>query len=164
MEATPRQRRRRLRFDCLDDILEAAELIANSPHVQQLGNWTPGQIFEHLAKSFNSSIDQSQAIAPFRIRLLARLLRPIVLRVGLPSGFSIKKTSEVAASEFLPADAVSTEAGMQMIRKAIERLQTHSMTARHNMFGDMTQGQWLQMHCRHAELHFSFLIPEPATP
>lgn len=163
MEATPQLRRRRLRFECLDDILQAAELIANSPDVQQVGNWSPGQIFEHLAKSFNSSIDQSQAIAPLRIRLLARLLRPVVLRVGLPSGFSIKKTSDVAAAEFLPSDAVSTGAGMQMFRRAIERLQTHSMTARHNMFGDMTQDQWLQMHCRHAELHFSFLIPQPAT-
>ena len=48
--------RREVRYDSYDDLLSDAEHLA-SGDVQTVGNWTLGQIFQHLAKTLNSSID-----------------------------------------------------------------------------------------------------------
>lgn len=157
---TKRLDRRKVRFSDLDEILVAAEELSVASQVRQLGNWTMGQIFEHLAKSLHSSIDESKAVVSWRIRTIAFLLRPIVLRFGLPSGVSIENSSSVAADEFLPSDTTSTKSGLRLMREAITRVQSSRMVARHNLFGKLSHKQWTQLHCRHAELHMSFLQVE----
>ena len=44
-------------FNSLEDILADVELLARSPTIKTLGNWSAGQTFEHLARNFNKSID-----------------------------------------------------------------------------------------------------------
>ncbi len=151
-------KRQRLRFNNLGDVLRYARRLTHAQNVRQLGKWTPGRAFEHLAKSLNSSIDESQAILPLSTRLVARLLRPIFLTYALPSGFKIESKSEIAAAEFLPSEHISDAAGLRLLEQAIERVKVKEMTARHNLFGKLSQRQWLQLHCRHAELHFGFLV------
>lgn len=152
--------RRHLRFHDLDDVLHEARRIANARHVRCLGNWTPGQIFEHLAKSFQSSIRPSTALLPLWMRVIARMLKPFVLRIGLPSGFQIEKTTAIAASEFLPDDDIPTQTGLVRLEKVVALLRRTEMTARHNLFGRMTHRDWEMMHCRHAELHLGFVIAD----
>ncbi len=150
--------RRKLRFNSLEEVLDEAHRIAHAPHVA-VGKWSAGQIFQHLAKAYLSSVDESKAKLPLPNRLVAKLLKPILLRYGLPSGVQIEPISEVAAREFLPAENVATEEGLRQLQEATRRLSPEAMTARHNLFGEMSPREWEMMHCRHAELHMGFLVP-----
>lgn len=154
-----RLQRRRIRYNSFDDILADAERIVQASHVKQLGNWTPGQAFEHLAKSFNSSVKESEATLPLWRRLLAKAAKPILLRYGLPYGFKIEAVNQVAAREFLPSGQIANEDGLQRLREAIQRLSRNKMTAKHNLLGRMSAADWEKMHCRHAELHLRLFIP-----
>lgn len=149
-------KRHSLRFNCLDDIHRHACSLVAAEKLRQKGNWSAGQAFEHLAKSLHSSIDESLAILPLKIRIVARLFRPVFLHYALPSGVKIESKSSVAAEEFLPSSDVSDEEGLRLLEQAIARVRSTEMTARHNLFGWLTQRQWAQLHCRHAELHFGF--------
>ena len=63
-----------------------------------------------------------------------------------------------AQTELVP-DATGFETGLQDIRQAIKRLQTESNRAPMPVLGPLTVEEWTQLHCRHAELHLSFLVP-----
>ena len=152
-------KRRRIRFDSFDDILRDADRISRADQVDQLGKWTAGQVFDHLAKSFDSSIRESKAVIPTWRRVIARICKPFLLRFGLPAGIQIASISEVAAREFLPREGVSLEEGLREFKRSIIELSSHEMSAKHNCFGKMSPQDWKRMHCRHAELHLSLLIP-----
>lgn len=152
------KRRRKIRFDSLGQILAGAEKILHAKHVECVGNWTPGQIFEHLAKSFRSSFHESKAIFPLWRRIVAWIVKPFVLRFGLPSGVQIEPASAVAADEFMPQSTVTSEEGFEFLKRIIGQLTPESMSARHNFFGHMSCKDWEMMHCRHAELHLSYLV------
>ncbi len=55
-----------------------------------------------------------------------------------------------------PAD-VTWEDAVEHLRTIISRAKDEGMTGRSPVFGQLTHDEWVQMHCRHAELHFSFL-------
>lgn len=155
-----RRRRRKIRFNSFEQILTDAEKILGSKHVECLGNWTPGQIFEHLAKSFRSSMHESKAVLPLWRRIIAKIVKPFALRFGLPSGIQIEAASKVAADEFIPRPDVTIEEGFELLKQVLGQLSTESMTARHNLFGHMSSKDWEMMHCRHADLHLSYLLTD----
>lgn len=148
-----------IRFQTLDDIRQDARRIVQAEHVEQLGNWSPGQAFEHLAKSFNSSIQESKAALPLVNRMIAKISKPLLLHFGLPRGVQIAPISEIAAREFLPKEHVSSIEGLKSLERIIDKLSTHVMDAKHNLFGKMSPKDWERMHCRHAELHLRLLVP-----
>ena len=152
------KRRRKIRFNSFEQILADAEKILDSKHVECLGNWTPGQIFEHLAKSFRSSMHESKAVLSIWRRIIAKIVKPFVLRFGLPSGVQIEPASKVAADKFMPRAKVTTEEDFELLKQVIGKLSTEPMTARQNLFGHMSSKDWEMMHCRHAELHLSYLL------
>jgi hypothetical protein len=49
--------RRMLRFETLDDIARDVETLAAANEIKTLGNWTAGQLLQHLAIVMNSAID-----------------------------------------------------------------------------------------------------------
>ena len=53
---------------------------------------------------------------------------------------------------------VTTEEGFELLKQVIGKLSTEPMTARQNLFGHMSSKDWEMMHCRHAELHLSYLL------
>ena len=148
----------------MSDIVHEAEAIVRARHVEELGNWTPGQIFQHLAKAVQSSIRESEALLPLWRRLIARIAKPFLLRYGLPSGVQIERASKTAAKEFLPENVIANEDGLLQLQQAIAEVNQQDMNARHNLFGNMTPRDWEMMHCRHAELHLSFLLPCETAP
>ncbi len=50
---------------------------------------------------------------------------------------------------------------MLNLRQAIHRLQTEEKRAPNPVLGKLTREEWDRLHCRHAELHLSFLVPIP---
>ncbi len=144
--------RRTLRFNTLDEMLAEADALAAGP-TQVLGNWSPGQIFEHLARGYTLPLDGVVLPVPFYVRWGARLMLGHFLRNGLPAGLKLTGKS----AEALVPDATATEAGLADLRNAIARWKAKTTIPRHSVFGAVSDEQWTQIQLRHAELHMSFL-------
>lgn len=141
--------RREIRYESLDHLMSDAQRLA-SPNTRMLGNWTPGQIYQHLADTVNSSIDGFSSMFPAPVRwFLTLVMKRRFLTKGLPAGFK-------APANFVP-DTTSVEDGLSVLKKAVSRLNEETTRALHPGFGTLTLDEWTQFHLRHAELHMSFL-------
>ncbi len=151
----PLPTRRRLRFNSLDEILADARLLA-SAEIKAHGNWTPGQIIGHVARAMNGSIDGIPFRAPMPLRIIGRVIRNVPLNRGLPGGFKIPESAKAKA---VPEPDFSIEEAVDQLAQAIERTGRETMNQVHPVFGRLSHAQWYLFHCRHAENHFSYLVP-----
>ncbi len=105
----------------------------------------------------NKSIDGFDAIPPWPIRMLGRLyFKRKVLNHGMKAGFI---HTGKGVMEFVPPPT-SLEAGLNAFRRAVRRQQSETKRVPSPFFGSMTNEEWTRLHCRHAELHLSFLVME----
>jgi hypothetical protein len=58
-----------------------------------------------------------------------------------------------------PHAAVTWEDAVEYIGQTIARLRSDRMTKPSPLLGRLSHEQWVQLHCRHAEMHFSFMHP-----
>jgi hypothetical protein len=149
------QGRRKLRFASFEELLADVDRLSSGP-VKVLGNWSPGQIFRHLAVAYNSSIDGFTMTFPLHLRLVAKVFRKKLLTMQMPAGFKLPRSGAAT----LEPSASSTQEGAAELRAAVARLEREPSRARHSMFGDLTREEWDRVHLTHASLHLSFLIPE----
>lgn len=148
--------RRQLHFNSLEDILADVDRLAKSREIRTLGNWSAGQILKHVSNVMNKSIDGFDNSLPAFVRLVFRVLfKQRFLTKPMSAGF---KLPAKAATELVPSPT-SLEEGLQAIRQAIGRLQTETKRAPSAVLGPLTADEWNQLHCRHGELHLSFLVP-----
>jgi hypothetical protein len=148
------QNRRRLHFDTIEDILHEVEKL-NAGEIKTLGNWSGGQILKHLATLMDHSIDGSPMRLGWPMRMLGRMLKRRILSKGMTPGVQLKGQ---AADAMVPPPT-TWEEGMAIIRKAARRIQAETKREPSPFFGSMTRDEWDRLHCRHAELHLSFLVP-----
>ena len=149
------QNRREVQYTSLQDVLADAERLTQG-NFNTLGNWSAGQIFLHLAKSFNDSIDGSDMRLPWYLKLLGPLLKNKLLRGPMAPGV---KLPESVAKVTVPGPT-STEEGMAALRSAIARLESESKRAPSPFLGAMTKDEWNRLHLNHSALHMSFLVPQ----
>jgi hypothetical protein len=149
--------RRELSFASLDDVLADVEAVVSGPH-RTLGNWTSAQILEHLARFIACSRTGFPFAAPWWLRLIGRairrqaLVRPLKPGVRPPGRF---------AQAFMPGPDVTLAAAREHLREQIRLARVPgSMAQPSPVFGPLNHEQWVQMHCRHAEMHLSFIVPE----
>jgi hypothetical protein len=147
--------RRKLRFTSFDELLADVDRLS-SGSVKVLGNWSPGQIFRHLARAYNGSIDGFTITFPLHLRLVAKVFRKKLLTMQMPAGFKLPRNGAAT----LEPPSTSTEEGAAELRAAVARLQREPRRAKHPMFGELTREEWDRVHLTHASLHLSFLIPE----
>jgi hypothetical protein len=147
--------RRKVEFASLQDILADAERMSGG-NVRTLGNWSTDQIFAHLAKSMQGSIDGSKFTAPWYFRLIGLLMKKRMLKGPMPPGFQLPPD---AARELVPGPK-STEEGLSELHAAIARLERESKHAPNAVLGKLTKEEWDQLHCTHAALHMSFLAAQ----
>lgn len=147
--------RRQLRFHSLSDIEAEVERLAAAREIRTLGNWSPGQILKHLTITMNDSIDgfphQIPGIAQFLFRLF---LKRRFLSKSMPAGFQLPRRAAALVPE-----PTSLEEGVRSFRQATQRLHTETKRAPNPVLGPLTPEEWEQLHCRHSELHLSFLLP-----
>lgn len=152
--------RRPVRFATIAEALADAERCAAADEAGTLrrsGNWTPGQIFGHLAWWIDGAFDGYPASPPWFVRLLGPLLKNSALRrvqfgvrlPGVPGG--------TYGTEPMP-----TREGLERLRRAFERLERGAPERPNPVFGKMTHEEWKQLHLRHAEGHLAFLHPNGA--
>ncbi len=147
--------RREVQYASLQDVLADAERLTGS-NFNTLGNWSAGQIFLHLAKSMNDSIDGSDLRLPWYLKLLGPLLKKKLLRGPMAPG--VKLPASVA--KVTVPGPTSTEEGMAALRSAIARLENESKRASSPFLGAMTKDEWNRLHLNHSALHMSFLVPQ----
>ena len=73
----------------------------------------------------------------------------------MPPGFKLPPQGE---AELGPPPTTLAD-GIESIRRAIGRLKTETTRAPHPVLRVLSNDQWNQLHCRHSELHLSFVVP-----
>jgi hypothetical protein len=148
--------RRQLHFDTTQDIADDVERL-NQGKIKTLGNWSGGQILRHLSIVMDGSIDGAKARPPWPFRLLGRFFfKSRILTKGMTPGFQLKGQP----ARVLVPPATDWQEGLQIFRRAIQRQKTETKREPHPFLGPLTRDEWNRLHCRHAELHLSFLVPE----
>jgi hypothetical protein len=147
---SPALQRRKLTFQTLDEVLADAEQIAGkSPRA--LGQWSSGQIFMHLARGLDMAIDGVPPV-PWYVRFVGRtFLKRRFLTQPMQPGWKLPAGS-------LQPGETTTEAGLNALRGATRRMKLSPERKPHPVFGELSGDQWVALHCRHAELHLSFLV------
>lgn len=141
--------RRQVRYESLDDLLNDAQRLSTI-ELRTLGNWSQGQIYQHLSMSLNASIDGFSFAFPVPVRwLMSVLMKKRFLKKELPPGFKSK-------ANYVPKET-STAEGLAALQKSIERQKQETRRAAHPGFGDLTLEEWNDFNLRHAEMHMSFL-------
>ena len=154
--------RRSLHFACQSDILRDVESVAAGPF-RCLGNWSLAQICRHLAQAMDWSLglEPDRTAFPLWLRVVGRLFNRLVVWYGvrLQPGYRLG-----SAERFLEPAPGSTEEGLRDLAAAIRRLAEVTVRRpRHPVWGKFSRSDWDQYHCRHAEMHLSFIVPLPQT-
>ena len=145
--------RRALRFESMDDLLRDVEALDAAGEREVCGNWTPAQIVEHVTIVMDRALDGFDTRLGLPMRIVGRLIKGRVLRKGMPAGLKIP----APIAYVRPAEDAGWPDAVAHLRSTIGRLQSERMTHPSPLFGPMTHDEWVQLHCRHAELHFSFM-------
>jgi hypothetical protein len=150
--AKPAPARRPLHFNSIDEILAELDILKRGPRTTT-GAWSGGQNFEHLARFVDCSLDGFPMTLPWWMRLAGRLFKKKALQGPFPAGY---KNKGAAADAFHPGET-NWEDGMAHYRRSLARLKSESQRHPSPLFGDLARDEWDQLHCRHAELHLSFI-------
>lgn len=144
--------RRELHYSNLNDVIVDAETLA-AGEVVTVGGWSFGQIMEHLACTFDCSIDGFDFQAPWFLRkFVAPFIKNSFLIKPMPSGYKLPKK----AGALIPGE-VSVEEGLAHLKRAIARYESEVPNAPHPVFGEMARQEWVSLGLRHCELHMSFV-------
>ena len=148
--------RRKLSFSCFNCVLsDIAALGDDESKLRTTGQWSAGRIVQHIADSITNSIDGWPIKGPLVMRLIGPLLKRKIISSPMKPGFKIPKSMEA----LLPPDSTAYSTAVANLKAAIARATAEGMDEPHPVFGSMNNGQWLKLHCRHAEMHFSFMHP-----
>ncbi len=147
--------RRELHFNTMREVLDDAERLA-AGEWRPLGNWSLGKVCQHLAQSLDSATDDNQVAPPRVIGWIVPLMKGWILKHGMKPGFQMSRAMKPV---FMPPDEVETMAGLEAFRVAVDRFESAQLPARSKFLGRMTRDEWIAFHCRHAEMHLSFIVP-----
>jgi len=152
--------RRELAFrctGCLKDELARIEASHRAGSLRHTGNWTPGEVLDHVARVWELSLDgfPPEARLPVFVRLIARLMKGrMTSGKTLPAGFRIPKHGHA----MLPRNQCPFAEGLARLRAVLDRLDRgEQMTVSSPAFGRMNHGEWMRLHLAHAQLHLGFL-------
>ena len=155
--ATTNAQPRSVSYNSLQDILNDVEAVIADGAVSS-GNWTPAQNIDHVRRLMTVSREGTSLKMPLHIRLLGRLvIKRRIFTNALPRGLKMPKAAEEV---FLPPADITLEQAMSDFRNEVERCsKPGAMNQPSPLVGPIPHEKWEQLHCRHAELHFSNLHP-----
>ena len=147
--------RRKLQFESLDQVLTEARRLVDVPY-KKLGNWSLGQVLNHLAVGCEIAVDGTSMKVPWLFRIVARVMKKKILNSKMKPGFKFTK----AMRPFLePPIDISDRDGLAAFEKAVQKMQGTSQRAPSPAFGELTVDEYNQLTLRHCELHLSFIEP-----
>lgn len=154
-----RAERRTLQFDSLEAVLADAEALAAGPH-RVSGNHSLAEILWHVAYFMDKPVTGFGFRAPLTMRMFGKVIRVMGMDRPVPAG--IRPPREVEA-RFWPAGPVSPDEALAYLRRSVEAAKVPgAMRHPSPLLGRISHEQWKTVNLRHAELHLSFVHPEPA--
>lgn len=147
--------RRKLHFHTMRDILDDVETLTSGP-VESLGKWTPAQNIEHIRLLILIAHRGVDFKMPLPFRVIGKVFKGYFLKAPFRAGF---KTVDIFEP---PAEITMQEAVTAFREEMAIADRPGAMSHPSPLLGTMTHEQWVQLHCRHAELHLSFLVPASA--
>ncbi|MCL4220248.1 MAG: DUF1569 domain-containing protein [Phycisphaerales bacterium] len=150
---------RSLRFGSLESLeaeLARIEAASAAGTLRTTGNWTLGQICEHLGKFVRCSYDGFDGRPPLPVRVLGRLVfKRLAMGDGpVPRGIRLPKD----AVSSLPDPDITHGAGIALLRTQLARIHSgEQMRQPSPLFGSLTHEQWLHLHLKHAAMHLGFV-------
>lgn len=149
-----------MRLGSLEDLRAEIERLAAAERagtLRRTGNWSTGQVFEHLGKFMAMSIDgfPPDSTPPWWVRAGAKLFKGrAVAGEAPPAGLKLP----AKAAFMMPREVVGLEEGEELLLGQIQRVMngerfTHPSPA----FGRLSHEEWTRLHLGHAKLHLSFL-------
>lgn len=156
---TKTAQRRDIRYQEFADISEDMDRIEAAHRAGTMtttGNWSAGQVFDHIAILMECAIDGFPTKAPAPIRWVSILFfkKKALSGSTLPAGFKLP----AGASFLIPADSVTFDSGLARLRKVLSRVEAgEQFTQPSPILGRMTQDEWIRLQCSHAALHMSFI-------
>ena len=109
--------RRELHFSSLADVgseLNRIEAAEQAGDLRAVGEWTAGQIFEHLATLFQSSLDGFSFSAPIVVRIVGKFIKRSVLGAKpIAQGVQLRGASKV----LIPDTDTTFKDGLSRIRQ-----------------------------------------------
>ena len=151
--------RRKLQFHTMHEILRDVEQLGavtseTGESICADGNWTPAQIVEHVTFFIDGAIDGFDFTAPLLIRAFARPFKKRILTKPMKPGIKLPANMSVV----LPDPETTWEDAVSALRDAVGRIDSgERMTQPSPLLGAMTHEDWVNLHCRHAEMHLSFM-------
>lgn len=147
--------RRKVHYETYDDLLADASSLAESAH-HTVGNWSLGQILEHLARAFDMAVEESTMRVPWLLRCIVRtFLKSRFLKKTVPAGFKIPKGADVN-----PSPHTEAAAALEHLRQVVESIRAAPHLQEHPILGALSAEEWEQFNLRHAEMHMSFAVPD----
>lgn len=148
--------RRKLNFADFSQLLADAEHVANTP-CQTLGNWSVGQILDHLAVAANGPFDGYGGFqAPWWLRkLIIPFIKNNILTKPMSPGFQLPKKT----ATLLPEPGSDPLEAYARLQTALARFATETPRYAHPAFGTLAFQEWVALTLRHSEMHLSFVIP-----
>src|SRR5438046_239606 len=131
--------RRKLRFESVDDIAAEVERLARCKQVKTLGNWSRGQVVEHLAMTMNNSIDGFPSFVPAPLRLFLRLFMKRRI-LTTPMGAGLKLPAK--AAEHMIPKPTEWDVALANFRRGIQRLKAETKRSATPAFGPLTNHEW----------------------
>jgi hypothetical protein len=145
--------RRTLEFARLEDVMPDVDRLLTGHRMT--GNWSLGQVCNHLAGVIRLSVEGSETRAPWLIRAtIGRSQKAKILGEGrMKTGFQLPEA-------FLPRPGLDDRAEAEALRATIAHYLAHpGPRALHPFFGRMKGDEWDRLHRIHCAHHLSFAVP-----
>lgn len=147
-------RARELHLTTLDDMLAEARRIAAQPDAASRGTWTPAQNIWHVGRFIKAGVEGFPAKVPLFLKIVGPLFKKRATTRGFNPG--IKLPAQAAAHMVAPVDT-TIEQAMDMFETSVQDAKDKGFLPKNPMLGKMTPQQWIDLHCRHAEMHFGLI-------
>jgi hypothetical protein len=149
-------KRRPLRFQTFDEVIADLDRL-RSVGYRKAGNWSLGQICNHLAIVFRGSLDGFPgAKAPWYLRLVAPVATWWTLTFkSMPTGVRIPRELEPQAGD--------EASEVEEFKRVLRRFEGHKGPLHPSPFGGACDYEtWRKIHLIHCAHHLSFLHPAGA--
>jgi Protein of unknown function (DUF1569) len=147
--------RRKLSFSNLTEVMPEVDRLLGG--YSPVGQWSLGQVCQHLATTLRFSIEGWPTRAPWLVR---RTIGRIIGRRILSTGLIREGVKLSAESGMIPRPDLDDRAEAEALRGAIHFYQGYADAfPEHAFFGPLSRHDWDRLHCLHCAHHLSFLQP-----
>lgn len=146
--------RRELSFNSLDEVMTEVDRLLLGH--QTVGNWSLGQICNHLTDAITGTMDGFPMKAPWIVRKTIGpfLCQRIIKKGKFPNGIKVPE-------HLAPKPGLDARAEAEALRAAIRLFASHpGPMADHPLGGPINRKDWDRFHCIHCAHHLGFAIPD----